>query len=153
MLYWCVFNHAPEGKEVSERLLSVRQGERCAAEYTLEFRILAAESGCYESTFNNEMACQDDELPFAWTICWKVEDSGLLPAHHMWHCESRHSLGESMELGNACLTMAERDEGAITYASCPESSCHTLRQDFCSFSNDQLRVPQKLYWPCHCNQA
>lgn len=35
--------HAPEGREVSERLLAVQRGNRRAAEYALEFGSLTAE--------------------------------------------------------------------------------------------------------------
>lgn len=36
--------HSPDGKEVSDKLLSLRQGNHHAAEYFLDFRTLAAES-------------------------------------------------------------------------------------------------------------
>lgn len=68
-----VFDHTPDGKEVSERLLTLRQGPRRAAEYALKFRTLAAESGWNDSALRTvyrqglnsnqlrEMACRDDE--------------------------------------------------------------------------------------------
>lgn len=68
-----VFDHAPEGKEIGERILNICQGKRRAAEYALEFLTLAAESewnepalkavfrrGLNESV-REEMACRDDE--------------------------------------------------------------------------------------------
>lgn len=42
------FDHAPEGKAVSTRLLSLKQGLCRVIEYALEFRTLAAESGWNE---------------------------------------------------------------------------------------------------------
>lgn len=39
-----VFNHAPERKEVVERLLGIKQAARHVVEYALDFRTLAAES-------------------------------------------------------------------------------------------------------------
>lgn len=44
-LFRKVFDHAPEGKEIRERLLAVKQGGRRAVEYALEFRTLVADSG------------------------------------------------------------------------------------------------------------
>lgn len=40
-----VFDHPVQGKEAAKRLLSLRQGSLSVAEYAVEFRILAAESG------------------------------------------------------------------------------------------------------------
>lgn len=44
-----VFDHAPEGKEIDELLLAMKQGERSAAEYALEFHTFATGSGWNES--------------------------------------------------------------------------------------------------------
>ena len=43
-----VFDHPVQGKEAANRLLSLRQGSKSVAEYAVEFRILAAESGWEE---------------------------------------------------------------------------------------------------------
>lgn len=63
-----MFDHAPEEKEIGERLLSFRQGRCRAAEYALEFRTLAAESDWNDpalkavlQSVSKEMACRDDE--------------------------------------------------------------------------------------------
>ncbi|KAI2655590.1 Transposon Tf2-6 polyprotein [Labeo rohita] len=40
-----IFDHPVHGKEAAKRLLSLRQGSRSVAEYSVEFRIIAAESG------------------------------------------------------------------------------------------------------------
>lgn len=40
-----VFDHSYDSKEVSEKLLSLKQGNRRAAEYSLDFRTLAAKNG------------------------------------------------------------------------------------------------------------
>jgi len=42
--FQAVFNHPVDGKDAASRLLVIRQGSRTVAQYTLEFRILAAES-------------------------------------------------------------------------------------------------------------
>ena len=39
-----VFDHPADGHDASSRLLAIRQGPRSVAQYTLQFRILAAES-------------------------------------------------------------------------------------------------------------
>ena len=40
-----IFDHPVKGKDASQRLLSLRQGARSVAEYSVDFRTLAAESG------------------------------------------------------------------------------------------------------------
>lgn len=67
-----VFDHSPDGKEVSDRILSFEQGSRRAAEYSLEFCTLAAESGWNDSVLRavylkglnkeliKELACQEE---------------------------------------------------------------------------------------------
>lgn len=48
-LFRRVFDHAPEGTEVRDRLLELKQRSRRAMEYGIEFRTLAAESGWDDS--------------------------------------------------------------------------------------------------------
>lgn len=67
-----VFNHSPDGKEVSDKLLMVRQGNHHAAEYALDFRTLAAESSwndfalraaylhCLNRELLKEQACREE---------------------------------------------------------------------------------------------
>ena len=67
-----VFDHPVRGKEAANRLLSLRQGTRSVADYAIEFRILAAESGwdslALQSMFSHglgenikdELAAKDD---------------------------------------------------------------------------------------------
>lgn len=40
-----VFDHPVQGRDAAKRLLSLRQGSRSVAEYSVEFRTVAAESG------------------------------------------------------------------------------------------------------------
>lgn len=44
LFHW-VFDHSPQGMEVGEKLLTIKQGKRCVMEYALEFCILTAENG------------------------------------------------------------------------------------------------------------
>ncbi len=67
-----VFEHSASGKEVGEELIALRQGNRTAADYTLTFRTLAAQTGweneplrlLYRKGLNeelqSELACRDD---------------------------------------------------------------------------------------------
>lgn len=48
-LFHHIFHHVPEGKELGKQLLSVTQGNCSTAEYTLDFRTLAAGSGLNET--------------------------------------------------------------------------------------------------------
>lgn len=62
-----VFDHPVQGKEAAKRLLVLRQGPRSAAEYSVDFRTLAAESGWNDealmSVFINGLSEQlKDEL-------------------------------------------------------------------------------------------
>lgn len=41
-----VFDHAADGREPSEEILSLKQGSRSAAEFTIQFWTLAAQTGC-----------------------------------------------------------------------------------------------------------
>ena len=44
-----VFDHPVQGQDAARRLLSLRQGSRSVAEYSIEFRTLVAESGWNEA--------------------------------------------------------------------------------------------------------
>ncbi len=67
-----VFEHSASGKEVGEELIALRQGNSTAADYTLTFRTLAAQTGweneplrlLYRKGLNeelqSELACRDE---------------------------------------------------------------------------------------------
>lgn len=62
-----VFDHPVQGKEASKRMLALRQGTRSAAEYSIDFRTLAAEAGwddvALQSVFTHGLSEQlKDEL-------------------------------------------------------------------------------------------
>lgn len=48
-----VFDHPVEGSVAASRLFTLRQGSQSAAEYSIEFRILAAEAGWNEPVLIN----------------------------------------------------------------------------------------------------
>lgn len=68
-----VFDHAPEGKEIREQLLTIKPWRKPAAEYDLKFCRLMAGSGWNEMMFKavflqvlnaevlTELACRDDQ--------------------------------------------------------------------------------------------
>lgn len=96
MLFSQVFDHAPEGKEISGSLLLMRQGQRQTVEYILEFCTLAAENGWNESTLKavfrqglngkvlKELACRDESA----TLDTLIHLSILLPSLII-HMQSR----------------------------------------------------------------
>uniref|UniRef100_A0A671UQR8 CCHC-type domain-containing protein n=1 Tax=Sparus aurata TaxID=8175 RepID=A0A671UQR8_SPAAU len=67
-----IFDFSVQGREVSKRLLSLRQGRKSVADYSIDFRIAAAESGWDETALRgvfqrsladniqDELAAQDD---------------------------------------------------------------------------------------------
>ncbi|KAI2666050.1 Retrotransposon-derived protein PEG10 [Labeo rohita] len=69
-----VFQPSPESSEAGEQIVALRQGRRTAAEYALDFRTLAAQSGWndgplklhYRKGLNSELqvelACRDEDL-------------------------------------------------------------------------------------------
>ncbi len=67
-----VFEHSASGKEAGEELIALRQGNHTAAEYTLDFRTLAAQTGWdneplrlfyrkgLNSDLQSELACREE---------------------------------------------------------------------------------------------
>lgn len=57
-----VFDHSVQGREASKRLLNLHQGTQSVAEYSVEFRTLAAEAGwdnvALQSVFVNGLSEQ-----------------------------------------------------------------------------------------------
>lgn len=88
-----VFDYAPEGREVSSRISSLKQGQHHVVEYTLEFRILVADSGWNEaalvlvyrqglnSDFIVELACRDDVASLDTLVDLSVKLDNLLQDH------------------------------------------------------------------------
>lgn len=71
-LFQRVFDHTPEGREVSFRILYLKQGQDRVVIYALELRTLAADSGCDKSALKGvyrqglnanviiELTCRDN---------------------------------------------------------------------------------------------
>lgn len=85
-----VFDHSPDGREMSEMLLAIKQGNKCTAEYNMEFRTLASTSrwnditlhATYRQELNNdvlkEMACRDEPLSLDALIHMSIKLDDLL---------------------------------------------------------------------------
>lgn len=85
-----VLDHAPDGKEVSERLLSLKQGNRRATDYVLDFRTLAAESRWNDSVIravycqglnddiNKELVCRDESDSLGTLIHMSIKLDNIL---------------------------------------------------------------------------
>lgn len=50
---WKVFYHPVQGKEAAKRLMALRQGSHSVAEYSVDFKTLAAEAGWDESALQS----------------------------------------------------------------------------------------------------
>ena len=89
-LFKCIFDHPPDGREVGERLLQLRQGVQTAAGYTLTFQTVAASSGRNEPALRTlfrrglceevqmELACRDDNLSLHALIAMAIRQDNLL---------------------------------------------------------------------------
>lgn len=119
-LFRRVFDHSPEGKEVSGRLLTLNQGSRRAAEHALDFRTIAAESGWNESALKAvfrqglnhniliEMACCDDDTSLDFLIDLAIRLDNLLQDRKPKVLGLPPSAPKPMELGASQLTQAEQ---------------------------------------------
>ncbi|KAL0196887.1 hypothetical protein M9458_005427, partial [Cirrhinus mrigala] len=124
-----VFQPAPEGSEAGEQIMVLRQGRRTAAEYALDFRTLAAQSGWndgplklhYRKGLNTdlqvELACRDEGLSLNQYIDLSIridkvmrsrKPSRSLPATFLPQ-PSASTNPEPMQLGTTRLTIEERE--------------------------------------------
>lgn len=81
-LNFFAYTKSPEGIEIAELLLTVKERRRQVAEYALEFRMLTTGSGWSETALKvvfhqdlnpeifTELACHDDQVSFkSFNIC------------------------------------------------------------------------------------
>lgn len=92
-----MFNYAPEGKEISEQLLDVKQGRRQAVDCALEFHKLATRSGWNVSALKfafcqglnaevlPELACLDDQISLDYINDMAIHLDKLLRNHQAYH--------------------------------------------------------------------
>ncbi|MGL5955910.1 MAG: hypothetical protein ACRC0X_04815, partial [Brevinema sp.] len=85
-----VFEHPAGGMDISTRLFQIRQGERSAADYAIQFRTLAAQSGWNEvplkAAYNKglnlrlqaELTCKDNNCSLSQFITLSVRTDNLL---------------------------------------------------------------------------
>lgn len=101
---WRVFDHAPEGKQVSEHVLSLRQGKGRAVAYAFRFRTITAKSGCNISVliavyrlglnedYINELACCYDTPSLNTLIDLSIHLDNLLCDQRSKHPSCKSSL-------------------------------------------------------------
>lgn len=65
-----VFNHAPEGKEIRGQLFTIKQGKTCAADYTLEFCTLTAESGWNDGRYSLNWHVRISKQSLTHSLTW-----------------------------------------------------------------------------------
>lgn len=106
MLFQRVFDHAAKGREVSARLLSIKQGNRRMVEYALEFSTLAADSGWNKAALKApycqglnadvifELACRDYAMSLDSLIDLSIQLDNLLQDRCL-HLPPQHNLPPS----------------------------------------------------------
>ncbi len=132
-----VFEYPAGGKTVATQLLRISQGIRTAADYAVEFRTLAAQSGfndvslkaIFQQSLNlelqAELACKGEDLPFSdfVTLAIKIDNlmrqapkrksnrgvrhESLIPSLSLSTAETKSS-SEPMQLGVSRLSEEER---------------------------------------------
>ncbi|KAI2668070.1 Retrotransposon-derived protein PEG10 [Labeo rohita] len=124
-----VFQPTPESSEAGEQIVALRQGRRTAAEYALDFRTLAAQSGWndgplklhYRKGLNSdlqvELACRDENLSLNQYIDLSIRVDNVMRARKpsrpftptFQPQPSASSAPEPMQLGTTKLTTEERE--------------------------------------------
>ncbi|KAL7851302.1 hypothetical protein AOLI_G00216580 [Acnodon oligacanthus] len=147
-----VFDHPVSGKHPGERLLTLKQGSKTAAEDTLHFRILTAEAGLdkrslktlyhrsLNETLQRELSCRDSDDSLSDFIQLTISLDNLVCSRHSPVTSSPIVpsvilfTSGSMEIGRVQLTPEERQrrmhEGLCFYCGLQEhfrSDCSTLR--------------------------
>ncbi|KAL0155832.1 hypothetical protein M9458_050095, partial [Cirrhinus mrigala] len=124
-----VFQPSSESGEAGEQIYQLRQGRRTAAEYALEFRTLAAQSGWNDGPLKLhyrrglrpdlqvELACRDEDLSLNQYIDLSIRVDSILRARKTSRPSTSVSLPvpttqetpEPMQLGATKLTLEERE--------------------------------------------
>ncbi|KAL0199704.1 hypothetical protein M9458_002891, partial [Cirrhinus mrigala] len=124
-----VFQPNPESSEAGERIVALKQGWRTAADYALDFRTLAAQSGWndgplklhYRKGLNPdlqvELACRDEDLSLNQYIDLSIRVDNVMRARKPVRTftplppsqPSTMTAPEPMQLGATKLTMEERE--------------------------------------------
>ncbi|KAL0150390.1 hypothetical protein M9458_054207 [Cirrhinus mrigala] len=124
-----VFQPSPESSEAGEQIVALKQGRRTAADYALEFRTLAAQSGWndgplklhYRRGLNQdlqvELACRDEGLTLNQYIDLSIRIDSVMrswkpnrPLPNVFPNQPATSSAlEPMQLGTTKLTVEERE--------------------------------------------
>ncbi|KAI2646312.1 Transposon Tf2-6 polyprotein [Labeo rohita] len=123
------FQPSPESSEAGEKIMALRQGRRTAADYALDFRTLAAQSGWndgplklhYRKGLNPdlqvELACRDEDLSLKQYIDLSIRVDNVMRARKPARTftplpltqPSALPAPEPMQLGTTKLTVEERE--------------------------------------------
>ncbi|KAL0195094.1 hypothetical protein M9458_008666, partial [Cirrhinus mrigala] len=124
-----VFQPKPESSEAGEQIVALKQGRRTAADYALDFRTLAAQSGWndgplklhYRKGLNQdlqvELACRDEGLTLNQYIDLSIRIDNVMRARKPGRTFTSQpptqppiaTIPEPMQLGTTKLTVEERE--------------------------------------------
>ncbi|KAI2654876.1 Transposon Tf2-6 polyprotein [Labeo rohita] len=122
-----VFDHSAGGKEPGEEILTLKQGTFTAADYTLRFRTLAAQTGWppeplkvmyrrgLRDDLQAELACRDEGKSLEQFMELAIQIDNLIRSRHGHRpytpqpATSRTADPEPMQIGYTHLTQEERD--------------------------------------------
>ncbi|XP_073701959.1 matrix-remodeling-associated protein 5 [Garra rufa] len=124
-----VFQPTPESGDAGEQIVALRQGRRTAADYALDFRTLAAQSGWNDgplklhyrkgltSELQVELACRDEGLTLAQYIDLSIRIDNVMRARKVNRPfttpasmqPSTPTGPEPMQLGTTRITLEERE--------------------------------------------
>ncbi len=120
-----VFEHSASGKEVGEELIALRQGNRTAADYTLTFRTLAAQTGweneplrlLYHKGLNeelqSELACRDEGRTLEQFMELTIRIDNLMRSRRVHRSAlpipTNQGIPEPMQVGVTRLSAEERE--------------------------------------------
>ncbi len=120
-----VFEHSAGGKEVGEELITLRKGNNTAADYTLAFRTLAAQTGWeneplklfyrkgHNEELQSELACRDEGRTLEQFMELTIRIDNLMRARHTRRpalpFPITQRLPEPMQVGVTRLSAEERE--------------------------------------------
>lgn len=138
-----MFNHAPEGREIGEQLLDVKQRRKRAMESLLEFRKLATRSGWNASALKTafrqglnakvlaELACLDDQISLDY-----INDMAIHLDKLLRNCQVYHRAGSPTGAPDFPELMQ------ITLSKLSSTEHETWRRDnscfYCSYPNHEV---------------
>ncbi|KAK3548954.1 hypothetical protein QTP70_021664 [Hemibagrus guttatus] len=169
-----VFEYPAGGKDISVRLMELHQGSKAAADYTIRFSTLAAQSGWNDAALwavfraglhpalQSKLACHEEATTLSQFVAHALAhaSSAARPQRHMDYSSHREEEPEPMQLGRSGLAaQGHRSRGQMRLCylcgasghlspRCPERFPSTPVGDISSFLN--LTVPASLHMSDRC---